>query len=85
MPLGPTLSHQHASGLIPSTYTEWRLSGKLKKITQRLYFGYCQEGFREFVGEKCENRKGRERDSRSGPAILLTPNPFPKTFHAIDA
>jgi hypothetical protein len=55
----PTLSHQHASGLMPSTYTEWRLSGKLKKITQRLYFGYCQEGFREFVQEKCENREGR--------------------------
>lgn len=52
----PTLSHQHASGLLPTTYTEWNLSGKLKKITQRLYFGYCQEGFREFMGEKCENR-----------------------------
>jgi len=57
MPPSLTRNHQHASGLIPSTYTEWRVPGKLKKITQRLYFGYCQEGFREFLEEKCENRK----------------------------
>jgi hypothetical protein len=43
------------------TYTEWNLSGKLKKITQRLYFGYCLEGFREFTAKKCENRKGRRQ------------------------
>jgi hypothetical protein len=43
------------------TYTEWNLSGKLKKITQRLYFGYCLEGFREFAGKKCENHKGRRQ------------------------
>jgi hypothetical protein len=34
----------------------WNSLGKLKKITQRLYFGYCQGGFREFVKEKCENQ-----------------------------
>jgi hypothetical protein len=52
----PTLSHSYASGVLPMTYTEWNLSGKLKKITQRLYFGYCLDGFRKFIGKKCENR-----------------------------
>jgi hypothetical protein len=55
----PTLSHPEASGVLPNTYTEWNLSGKQKKITQRLYFGYCLEGFRVFTHEKCENRLGR--------------------------
>ena len=31
---------------------EWKLCGKLKKITQRLHFGYCQGGFRRVYGEK---------------------------------
>jgi len=39
------------------TYAKWKLFSKFKKITQRLYFGYCQGGFRVIVGKKCENRK----------------------------
>ncbi len=51
------LSHRNASGERQSTYTKWKLCGKLKKITQRLRFGYCQGGFRQNVAKKCENLK----------------------------
>jgi hypothetical protein len=46
------LSHPNASGLIQSTYAKWNLCGKLKKITHRLHFGYCQGGFRSAKREK---------------------------------
>jgi hypothetical protein len=51
-----TLSHRYASDLIQSTYAKPKPCGKLKKITQRLHFGYCQGGFRWISPEKCENR-----------------------------
>jgi hypothetical protein len=58
----PRLSHKDASGLIQSTYTEWKRCGKFKKITQRLHFGYCLGGFRRKVEEKCENPEAEFRD-----------------------
>ena len=52
----PVLCHPDASGLNQSTYAQWNLCGKLKKITQRLHFGYCQGGFRSLSTKRCENQ-----------------------------
>jgi hypothetical protein len=68
-----TLSHPDASGLLPNTYTEWNLSGKHMKITHRLHFGYCLEGFRVFVGKKCENQaSGFRRPASEEPIAHAT-------------